>query len=131
MIPWKLLLYLKAIWPLCWQSFSCLQVLENTKFKVLREAPHWLPWRPISPSVCRFLFQFSHILFRKAISINSYNLYLYRIKYFLRYRHSPKTFRTTPVYFHNNEISSPMKPLDQSKPNFIWSILGKGERKFI
>ena len=31
------------------------------------------------------------------------------------------------VYFHNNEISSPLKPLGQSKPNFIWSILGKGE----
>ena len=27
--------------------------------------------------------------------------------------------------------SSPMKPLDQSKPNFMWSILRKGERKFI
>ena len=24
----------------------------------------------------------------------------------------------------------PLKPLGQSKPNFIWSILGKGERKF-
>ena len=35
------------------------------------------------------------------------------------------------VYFHNNETSSPLKPLGQSKPNFIWSILGKGERKFI
>ena len=32
------------------------------------------------------------------------------------------------VYFHNNETSSPLKPLGQSKPNFI---LGKGERKFI
>ena len=27
--------------------------------------------------------------------------------------------------------SSPLKPLGQSKPNFIWSLLGKGERKFI
>ena len=35
------------------------------------------------------------------------------------------------IYFHNNETSSPLKPLGQSKPNFIWSILGKGERKFI
>ena len=34
------------------------------------------------------------------------------------------------VYFHNNETSSPLKPLGQSKPNFIWSILGRGERKF-
>ena len=25
----------------------------------------------------------------------------------------------------------PLKPLGQSEPNFIWSILGKGERKFI
>ena len=35
------------------------------------------------------------------------------------------------VYFHNTETSSPLKPLGQSKPKFIWSILGKGERKFI
>ena len=35
------------------------------------------------------------------------------------------------VYFHNNETSTPLKPLGQSKPNFIWSILGKGERKYI
>ena len=27
--------------------------------------------------------------------------------------------------------SSPLKPLGQSKPNFMWSLLGKGERKFI
>ena len=27
--------------------------------------------------------------------------------------------------------SSPLKPLGQSKPNFMWSILRKGERKFI
>ena len=27
--------------------------------------------------------------------------------------------------------SSPLKPLGQSKPNFIWSILRKGERKFV
>ena len=27
--------------------------------------------------------------------------------------------------------SSPLKPLSQSKPNFMWSILRKGERKFI
>ena len=27
--------------------------------------------------------------------------------------------------------SSSLKPLGQSKPNFIWTILSKGERKFI
>ena len=27
--------------------------------------------------------------------------------------------------------SSPLKPLGQSKPNFMWSILSKEERKFI
>ena len=26
---------------------------------------------------------------------------------------------------------SPLKPLGQSKPNFMWSLLGKGERKFV
>ena len=32
---------------------------------------------------------------------------------------------------HHFQRSSPLKPLDQSKPNFMWSLLGKGERKFI
>ena len=32
---------------------------------------------------------------------------------------------------HHFQRSSPLKLLDQSKPNFIWSLLGKGERKFI
>ena len=27
--------------------------------------------------------------------------------------------------------SSPLKPLGQTKPNFMWSILRKGERKFV
>ena len=27
--------------------------------------------------------------------------------------------------------SSPLKPLGQSKPNFMWSILRKGEQKYI
>ena len=27
--------------------------------------------------------------------------------------------------------SSPLKPLGQSKPNFMWSIFRKGERKYI
>ena len=30
------------------------------------------------------------------------------------------------VYDHNIQTSS-LKPLGQSKPNFMWSILGKGE----
>ena len=29
------------------------------------------------------------------------------------------------------QTSSLLKPLGQSKPSFIWSLLGKGERKFI
>ena len=29
------------------------------------------------------------------------------------------------------QTSSPLKPLGQSKPNFMWSLLGKGEPKFI
>ena len=31
------------------------------------------------------------------------------------------------VYFHNIE-TSPLKPLGQSKPNFMWSILRKREK---
>ena len=29
------------------------------------------------------------------------------------------------------QTSSHLKPLGQSKPNFMWSLLGKGEPKFI
>ena len=29
------------------------------------------------------------------------------------------------VYDHNIQTSSPLKPLGQSKPNFIWSIVRK------
>ena len=29
------------------------------------------------------------------------------------------------------ETSSPLKPLGQLKPNFMWSLLGMGERKFV
>ena len=32
---------------------------------------------------------------------------------------------------HHFQRSSPLKPLGQSKPNFMWSLLGKGEPKFV
>ena len=35
------------------------------------------------------------------------------------------------VVLHNVQTSSPLKPLGQSNPNFIWSLLGKGERKLV
>ena len=35
------------------------------------------------------------------------------------------------VYDHYFQISSSLKLLGQSTPNFIWSLLGKGERKYI
>ena len=35
------------------------------------------------------------------------------------------------VYDHHFQTSSTLKPLSQSKPNFMWSLLGKGEEKFI
>ena len=35
------------------------------------------------------------------------------------------------VYDHNIQTSSPLKPLGQSKRNFIWIIFRKGEGKFV
>ena len=32
---------------------------------------------------------------------------------------------------HHLQTSSPPKPLGQSKSNFMWSLLGKGEPKFV
>ena len=34
---------------------------------------------------------------------------------------------TCTVYYHNIQTSSSLKPLGQSKPNFMWSIVRKGE----
>ena len=35
------------------------------------------------------------------------------------------------VYDHHFQRSSSLKPLGQSKPNFMWSFIGKRERQFI
>ena len=35
------------------------------------------------------------------------------------------------VVIHNFQTSSPQKPLVQSEPNFMWSLLGKGGPKFV
>ena len=35
-----------------------------------------------------------------------------------------------PSSVHNVQTSF-LKPLGQSKPNFMWSLLGKGEQKYI
>ena len=42
-------------------------------------------------------------------------------------RRRPASFVICPQF----QTSSPLKLLGQSKPNFMWSLLGKGERKFI
>ena len=39
--------------------------------------------------------------------------------------------RRRPSSLHHFQRSSFLKPLGQSKPNFMWSLLGKGERKFV
>ena len=39
--------------------------------------------------------------------------------------------RRRPSSVHIFQTSSPQKPLGRSKPNFMWSLLGEGERKFI
>ena len=33
------------------------------------------------------------------------------------------------IHVYDNNIQTPLKPLGQSKPNFMWSILGKGGSK--
>ena len=43
----------------------------------------------------------------------------------------PSSVRPSVVRRSQFQRSSPLKPLGQSKPNFMWSILRKGERKFI
>ena len=39
--------------------------------------------------------------------------------------------RPSSVVRSHFQTSSPLKPLGQSKPNFMWSLIGKGERKFV
>ena len=36
-----------------------------------------------------------------------------------------------PSVVHNAQRSSSPKPIGRSKPNFMWSLLGYGERKFV
>ena len=36
-----------------------------------------------------------------------------------------------PSVVHNAQTSSSQKPLGRSKPNFMWSLLGKGEQNFV
>ena len=43
----------------------------------------------------------------------------------------PSSVRRPSVRRSQFQKSSPLKPLGQSRPNFMWSILRKGERKFI
>ena len=42
----------------------------------------------------------------------------------------PSVVRCRPCVHHFQRSSSP-KPLGQSKPNFMWSLHGSGERKFV
>ena len=39
--------------------------------------------------------------------------------------------RRPSVFRSHFQTSSPLKPLGQSKPTFMWCLLGKGERKFV
>ena len=45
----------------------------------------------------------------------------------IKYNHSP----ASGVVVYSFQTSSPPKPLGQSKPNFMWSLLGKGGPKFV
>ena len=45
------------------------------------------------------------------------------------YTHAPSSV-VVVVVVHNVQRYSPLKPLGQSKPNFMWRILRKGEPKF-
>ena len=54
-------------------------------------------------------------------------LYMY-VLCFTRPRYQVSFYRTIGPLV---QTSSPLKPLGQSNPNFMWSLLGKGERKFI
>ena len=44
---------------------------------------------------------------------------------------SPLPRGCTNVHDHNIQTSSSLKPLGQSKPNVMWSIVRKGELKLI
>ena len=42
-----------------------------------------------------------------------------------------RTSSVRPSVVHNAKTSSSQKPLDRSKPNFMWSLLGLGEQNFV
>ena len=43
----------------------------------------------------------------------------------------PSSVIRPSIVVHNAQTSSSQKPLGRSKPNFIWSLLGLRERKFV
>ena len=43
----------------------------------------------------------------------------------------PSSSSSVVVVVHNAQTSSSQKPLGRSKPNFMWSLLGQGERNFV
>ena len=48
----------------------------------------------------------------------------------LQYRQALSSVRQSSVV-HTLQTSSPQKPLGQSKPNFVWNLIGMGKRKFV
>ena len=80
-----------------------------------------------------FLIVYVCLLYSATSSIPSVIFFFIFLNFYLAYSiamvRRPSAVRTSSIH-HFQKYSSP-KPLGQSKPNFIWSLNGIGERKFV
>ena len=57
--------------------------------------------------------------------------YIFKVLYVLCLRWAKISGERLQDHWSSGQRSSSLKPLGQSKPNFMWNLLGKEEQKFI
>ena len=126
-------------------GFIPYMVSEKKIFKHFYEnRPFWLPRQPIkfidldkghmkhrgllNKHFCKFFFKISPMR-QKKLSISSFPIISSPEPNgsqgeLIVYASSRRPSSVCPSVVHNAQTSSPQKPLGQSKPNSMWSLLG-------
>ena len=128
---------------ICGKSFTQIGTLSTSVFRYMWQVVHpdWYPVLPLFSGICGKSFTqigtLCYLCFQVYAPGHSPRL--------VPFVSSPELLgsqgelivypcsgvRPSYVVRPQFQTSSPLKPLGQSKPNFMWSLLGKGERKFI
>ena len=106
---------------------------QSTEIRI--EAQHCVPLR-MNPNFSDAAFHIrsiSDVLSISAADVNSFSSPepLDSQGELIVYPSSRRPSASVGPSVHHFQRSSPLKQLGQSKPNFMWSLLKKGERKFI